>query len=34
MHERELVYFVLGNLLSDWRCGEFRTGKSSNNYSA
>lgn len=26
--------FVLGNFLSDWRCGEFKTGKSSNNYSA
>lgn len=34
MHERELECFVLGNLLSDWRCGEFRTGKSSSNYSA
>lgn len=26
--------FVLGNLLSDWRCREFKTSKSSNNYSA
>ena len=33
-HKRELVCFALGNLLSDWRCGRFKTGKSSNNYSA
>ena len=33
-HKRELVCRVLVNLLSDWRCREFKTGKNSNNYSA
>lgn len=33
-HKRELLCFVLGNLLPEGSCSEFKTGKSSSNYSA